>query len=458
MEGDAFLGAKTTAGAKRVAASRHSRLYGNAFSIDDVGIDVVDSVPDKDRQPASCCPCWSLVTCSGCSGAGQAPPEFRDTLSVDAEAMTLLVSSGFTFHECRPALRAAGLILHGTPETDSITIGGAIAVGAHGGGRWQKPISGYVQEMWIRDGKGTGRHITRSDPLFPAAAVSLGLLGVIVKVKLQCFRAQKNRKVVASVVGAYGGKGIATATPETHSFQFAPYMQRMVRFDETETDQCAPNCCACCFTTTRALTALPCVTGCVECALPCCPCMACILSQSLVCPGTCTFSKFDTFLPTPANYAYTVEYAVDVAAAASVFEQLQACVQENATKGRYVTYRFWCRYIGGVDQSWALAQSAGGDKVAFEFTMSQRQRGVEEFLDAILTVLQSFEARPHLGKTIRLKDVPYAAKVIGKAAGGAPFLAFEHARQQLDPAGLYLNGTLKSFIAAATKEAKAARS
>jgi len=132
-------------------------------------------------------------------GGGPANPSFREVLEVDVASKTILVGAGYTFKECLPLLDRAGLILHGTPEVDTITIGGAIAVGAHGGGRFQKPCSDYIKEMWILDGQGELVRVDPADPAFPAAAVSLGLLGPIVRVQLQCFEPRQNRRAGPSI-------------------------------------------------------------------------------------------------------------------------------------------------------------------------------------------------------------------------------------------------------------------
>jgi len=176
-----------------------------------------------------------------------------------------------------------------------------------------------------------------------------------------------------------------------------------------------------------------------------------------VCPGTCVFDKLDTFLPTPANFAYTVEYAFDISVAGQVFDELKAVIAENAKQCRYITYRFWCRYIGKVDESIVLAQSAGADKVAYEFTFSPNQKGVDSFLDLIIAVFQKFWGRPHLGKTIRAKDIAYAGRVYGRTGGGLPFLSFNEIRRLYDPHGTFLNSALQAFVTEAAKEAKNAK-
>lgn len=445
--------------ATRVVAARHSQIYGNVFSSITKDVNLIESA-DQTQPSGACCCCRVFCCCCTPSGTrynsskalSESPdPDLRDTLEVDTTSQTLLVGSGYTFKECEPALKKAGLILRGTPETDTITIGGALAVGAHGGGRFQKVLVGYLLEIWIRDSKGTVHHLNAGTPNFGAAAVSLGLLGIILKAKFQLEKPE-NRKVVASRVSSYDAAGIASADDSTHSFQFAPYQQRMVRYDETPTEQ-RPNCSGCINNGVRSLAALQCLFYVLDPAIACCPCMGRILSQSLVCPGTCVYDKFDTFTPTPANYAFTVEYAIDVSLAGQAFEALKKVVADNASEGRYVTFRFWCRFLKGVDQSYTLAQSAGGDKVAFECTFSQKQRGVEKFLDAIVEVCKQYGGRPHLGKTIRPKDVAYAAQVYGSAFGGQSWLAFEEARKSYDPEGKFLNEPLQEFVKTASQAA-----
>lgn len=441
----------------RVHASRHSNCYHNVFSAITPEEEEINSVPPFERNPpcwcdcCTLCPTWCQRACSCCSGQPSAPaadPSLRETMEVDVATQTLLVSSGYTFKECIPLLDAHGLVFIGNPEADTISIGGAVAVGAHGGGRFQTPISGYLLEIWIRDAQGKEHHLRKGDPEFSAATVSLGLLGIITKVRLQCKKPDKNRKVVAQTVGPYSGEGIETATPQTHSFQFAPYLHYMVRYDDSETDQCAPNCPACCYYCIFVVSAIQPALACVEGLVACCPSISCAFSQVFVCPGTCIYPKMrdGSFLPSPALYMYTVEYSFDVSLAGEVFDELAKVVEENTKAGRYITYRFWCRYVGAMDESCALALSAGGDKVAYEFSLSQRQRGADAFIDSVVAVFKRFGGRPHFGKTLRPEDVEHAAQVYGSINGGAPFRAFEEVRRKFDPNGVFLNESLDDFV------------
>lgn len=132
------------------------------------------------------------------------------------------------------------------------------------------------------------------------------------------------------------------------------------------------------------------------------------------------------------------------------FEEFCKLNAEQGARGHYVSYRFWCRLLGAVDKSYVLAMSAGGDKVVFQYIFSPSAPGVQEFLDGIWAVGKQFQARPHLGLTLREKDMDYTAWIYGSFLGGLPWLEFEALRQTMDPEGKFLNEALRTFITKAS--------
>lgn len=439
----------------RVAAARLSNLEQNVFSSDCVGVEVVNSVqgPSTPRQLCSCLRSTRFGSVKKFSQE-TTDPSLRAVLEVDAKAKTLLVDSGYTLAECLPALNSTGLTLLGAPESGAITVGGALAVGAHSGGLFQKPLFGYVLEIWIRDAWSQERHLKAGDPFFHAASVSLGLLGIIVKAKFQLVEAA-NRKMVGSRVSTYGSAGFETANERTHSFQFAPYQQRMVRRDSYSTEE-SPNCAGCCETLFWKTASLPVFARPLDTALGSCPRLAFLTTQFFACPCTCIYSGTQLFHDWPLQNIYDVEYAVDLHVAGKVFDELSEVVTRNQKQGRYISVLSWCRYLAAVDPRCVLAQSAGGDKATFAFTFSMKQYGLNEFVDELLEVFKRYNGRPHLGKTIRPHDVSYAAHVYGSTGGGQPWLDFEEARQDFDPTGRFMNKSLQRFVAEATEAAKRA--
>lgn len=69
------------------------------------------------------------------------------------------------------------------------TIGGAISVAYHGTGANYNVLSQYVVEMELMHASGEIKKYTPTSSEFPALLCSLGCLGVILSVKLQCERA-----------------------------------------------------------------------------------------------------------------------------------------------------------------------------------------------------------------------------------------------------------------------------
>ncbi|KAK1266167.1 hypothetical protein QJS04_geneDACA002723 [Acorus gramineus] len=118
---------------------------------------------------------------------------YNSGIVIDAGDRTVVADSGVGLRELIDAVEAAGFSLVAAPYWEGVSVGGVVSTGAHGSSWWGKggavhdhvvglrvvvPASkeeGYAKTVWIDDGV--------SD-LFRAAKVSLGVLGVISKVKL----------------------------------------------------------------------------------------------------------------------------------------------------------------------------------------------------------------------------------------------------------------------------------
>lgn len=440
----------------RVLASRHSQAIGNVFTSNITGVDVVNSTPQTVTGGVCCC-CSCCVPPTGVTApvTETINPKLRETLTVDPKAKTLTVSSGYTLGECNKALNAHGLVFLGTPNADTITIGGALAVGAHGGGKTAPPFFSYLLEIWIQDAEGKAHHFKKGEPHFSAANVSLGLLGIIVKAKIQAAVAQ-NRKHISTTVATYDAAAFAAINEKTSGFLVSPYQHTMQRSDYEYTDEPATsNCQTCCMSLLYKILAVPTVAACGEELFVCCPRLAQLGTLSQLSPTT-VYDKFDTFQVVPSYWAWHFAYGVDAKDAGKCFEQLAKVVDENAKQGHYLL-GFTSRFLPAADKSVVLALNAGRDTATFEFTWSRKLPGAEEFIDQLVEVLQQFNGRPHLGKLVREKDVAYAGRVYGATGGGRPWLDFEKVRKELDPTGKFLNKPLATFVAEANKAALAAQ-
>jgi hypothetical protein len=404
MAGEMPRPTAATIPAFRVDASRHSRACFNAFSIDTANVDVIESVPLRQRQPQPCC---SPLCSTMCAQDGE-DGSFRQRIELDPRTKTLLVGAGFTFKEIKTVLAPADLMLKGTPDADSISLGGAIATGAHGGGLTSQPCSAYILDLWIVNAQGVEVHVNRRDPDFSAAVVSLGLLGPITNVRIQCFTAMNNRKQTGTTMATYSGAELGGANPNTTFFRYAMYKKRMVRFDETATDD--PTSTSGCGGLLDTAAESQCLTHAIDHSIGCFPWLAYIISQHSASPSMKVFDRLDFVSRIPSAPILAIEYAVDIADAAACFDELtvlslspcasprepprdarraqapwveggwatpgvaqhsarshfspgpladQAAIDSNRKEGRLISYQFFSRFVGAVDDSWVLALSAG---------------------------------------------------------------------------------------------------
>lgn len=444
----------------RVVAGRHSQVLWNVFSLDTADVDPVYSVVPSERQPlAGRCCCNKCFCCCGCcddtGDAGEVDPALREALQIDKEQKTLLAGSGYTFKEIVPKLKEAGMILPGAPGHQGITVGGALATAAHEGGLYQMSLGGYLLEIWVRAPDGETRHFTKeeSPDELAMAAVSLGMLGAIVQAKFTLQPARNLRLVETTL--PYKPESMNTLSPQTNTFLFAPYVQRMERQDREPTDDPVdkPDCCSsllgCC-------AGAACTVRCTEPCFVCCPVLTSCFFKCQTGGGTKVVDGNDTFDTTASLQLWNLGVAYDPGEADAVFAEYSRVIEEQRSRGRYLTYRWSARPIAAVDPSYVLAMSAGGDKVAFDVNFSDLQPGREEFMDAIAAIGKKFRGRPHLGKALREKDLGWAAEVYGAANGGLPWLRFAELREKYDPKKTLLNRTLRSFLEQATAAAKAA--
>jgi FAD/FMN-containing dehydrogenase len=115
-------------------------------------------------------------------------------LHVDKENLRIKAEAGILTAHLYEIMHQHGLALLTLPNTIQITLGGMVAVAAHGTMRASGTMSSYITEIEIVDYTGTLHKFSndstseRDQERFEAAIVSLGNLGVIYSVTLQCVR------------------------------------------------------------------------------------------------------------------------------------------------------------------------------------------------------------------------------------------------------------------------------
>ncbi|HET6209348.1 MAG TPA: D-arabinono-1,4-lactone oxidase [Jatrophihabitans sp.] len=109
-------------------------------------------------------------------------------IAADSSTGLVTVAAGSTLAELNPALWNLGLSLTNLGDIDSQTISGAIATGTHGTGRAFGGLATQVRGLELVTAAG---EIVQCGPdqdadLFAAARISLGALGIVTAVTLQC--------------------------------------------------------------------------------------------------------------------------------------------------------------------------------------------------------------------------------------------------------------------------------
>ncbi|KAJ4298661.1 hypothetical protein N0V88_003692 [Collariella sp. IMI 366227] len=112
------------------------------------------------------------------------------SLPAGGDKGTVWVEAGVTFFQLAEYLHERGASVGYTLTNWNISFGGSVAMGAHRSSiREDSMVAAGVLEMEIVDGKGEVRRVKRNDKddEWLAASTSLGLLGIITRMKLQIY-------------------------------------------------------------------------------------------------------------------------------------------------------------------------------------------------------------------------------------------------------------------------------
>jgi L-gulono-1,4-lactone dehydrogenase len=130
----------------------------------------------------------SFTPAAATSGAALDLSGWNGIVSADLASGLVTVRSGTTIRELNAALDALGLAMANLGDIDAQTVSGAISTGTHGTGAKLAGIAAQVAglELVLADGSAVSCSATERPDLFNAARVSVGALGVLCTVTLQC--------------------------------------------------------------------------------------------------------------------------------------------------------------------------------------------------------------------------------------------------------------------------------
>jgi FAD-linked oxidoreductase len=131
--------------------------------------------------------------------------------AVDRATGRITVGGGTTIAAVARLAARFGLALPSLGDIDRQTIAGAIGTGTHGTGGAFLPIAAQVVGLQLVTTAGEVLEIGEHDPLLPAARVSLGALGVVTAVTLQCvpafgLEAEERAEPLEPVLAGFTGR------------------------------------------------------------------------------------------------------------------------------------------------------------------------------------------------------------------------------------------------------------
>lgn len=107
-------------------------------------------------------------------------------VATDTATGRVRVQAGISLHDLNPQLHARGLALPNLGDVDPQSVAGAVSTGTHGTGGSLFGISAAVVAVQLVTATGEVLEIDERHPWFGASRVTLGALGIVTEVTLQC--------------------------------------------------------------------------------------------------------------------------------------------------------------------------------------------------------------------------------------------------------------------------------
>lgn len=361
---------------------------------------------------------------------------------------TIKVETGASMREVVRYTKQHGITLISPTIFQGISIGGAIAVAAHGTGLETSTMSDEVVALTLVDARGDVHELTAADgELFNAARCSLGALGIVHDVTLRCWPEfhlhVEDRLIPRDQVLAGIDDILATYEfVELYWFPFNDTMWCKLMSRTTEPDDPTTFAQRVKFVFDYALTFLSCraIIPLVARAAPeLTPAFMKLAPTFAMTPGV-------TVEPASREFHYQqaypkcwdMSYGVPLADSAEAWRRTMALIEQFGRDDKYpVNMVVHCRFIG---PSAALLAPAYGRAICdIEVVTDQNTPGIEPFYDAwAREMLHIPGARPHWGKYLL-----HAREVRARYPKMDAFLAH---RRDLDPHGVFLNEWLEDPV------------
>ncbi len=374
---------------------------------------------------------------------------FSGLQSFDGVSQQATAGAGTPLHALGQPLHNAGLALINQGDIDRQTLAGAVSTGTHGTGLglggFPSAVTGL--ELMSADGTLIACDGQKEPEIFEAARLSLGAIGVLTKISLQCRRSYKLKERLWMMPAEECLADLDRLSKASRHFEFwwFPYADDVVCKSLEETDERAP--------APRGATGASAERDALEGgddsgrrfmdmgrAFPfLAPMINRMITRAI---GKSTEKgrtsvrwSFEAF-PSPRNLAFNeMEYSVPVEVGP---ECLRTLVAEIRRKRIGVCFPIEYRYIAA-DSVW-LSPFQGRDSVSISVHQYWKQ-SPKPLFDLAESVFRSVGGRPHWGKMHSLTAKDFEALY-------PHFNDFRRVRANLDPQGRFLNDHLRTVFGA----------
>lgn len=355
-------------------------------------------------------------------------------LDVDRAAGRVRVQAGITLHAMSEALVEHGLAFENLGDIDVQSVAGAVATGTHGTGSGLRNLSANVVGMQLVCADGTVRELDGGDEL-RAARVSIGALGVVTELTLQCqpayvLRGHDAPLPLSEVLGALDEFADGARHFEMYVFPHSDLALTRTneivdappsppgRVDRLVNDVLVPNVGlrAACEMGRRVPRAIPAIDR----------FMARAFSERV------RVDRSHRIFASPRWVRFTeMEQAFPRAAASVVVPQIKAVLE------RYpVVFPIEVRFVAGDD---ALLSPAHGRDSVYIAVHNFRGMPWEAPFRAVQEIGDAWQARPHWGK----RHFHTAATLAPRYEA---WDAFADVRRSFDPAGTFANAYVRRVL------------
>lgn len=357
---------------------------------------------------------------------------------IDEAEKLVTLWAGTRLRDAGPLLYEHGYAMENLGDTNAQSIAGATSTGTHGTGVEFQSIPNQIHGLTLLTAAGELMEINREEnnEYFEAARVSLGMLGIIVKITLKVVDAYTLQENSYRLSLDEGLENLQTLKESNRNFEFFwfPYTNSIQVKTLNETDKPLPS-----KVKEQSFKKMAIENG-----------LFWVLSEmSRNVPVTSRMiSKVSAFgIPSGEEYNRSylqyvsprlvrfneMEYSIPQEAMADVIRDIQRLL---ARKKIDVHFPLECRYVKG-DTIW-LSPSYERDSA---YIAAHMYKGMEfsEYFDNVEEIFTAYEGRPHWGKmhTLQIEQFEDLYPKLND---------FLQIRKKLDPQGLFLNEYVRNIF------------